>query len=271
MDPYLERHWRDVHASLIIYLRDAIQELLPRDLVARTEERVFMEYADRDRNSYPDLRVVENRFATGPRRPKAPATAGGVAVAEPLVMHLPDERVTETFVEIIDASTGRRVVTVIEVLSLSNKRAGEGDELYRRKQQECRDSQTNLVEIDLLRGGRRGMLVPQSLIPESHKTAYQVQVHRLASGTRSDIYRVPLRERLPVFAVPLRPEDEDVAVDLQALIDRCYRNGRYDEIDYSRPPDPPLEGDDAAWAAGLIAGRAAAGQGQGQGQVQGQG
>jgi len=32
MDPYLEAHWRDVHAALIIYARDALQGVLPSPL-----------------------------------------------------------------------------------------------------------------------------------------------------------------------------------------------------------------------------------------------
>jgi hypothetical protein len=43
MDPYLEAHWRDVHASLIIYARDALQGVLPGSLRARVEERVLLE------------------------------------------------------------------------------------------------------------------------------------------------------------------------------------------------------------------------------------
>ena|SRR5947209_5900130 len=42
MDPYLEQFWRDVHASLVIYLRDQLQGRLPPDLRARVEERVFV-------------------------------------------------------------------------------------------------------------------------------------------------------------------------------------------------------------------------------------
>ena len=37
MDPYLERFWRDVHAGLIIYARDQLQDELPGDLRARAE------------------------------------------------------------------------------------------------------------------------------------------------------------------------------------------------------------------------------------------
>src|SRR5581483_7274540 len=42
MDPYLEAHWRDVHAALIIYARDALQTVLPAPLRARVEERVLL-------------------------------------------------------------------------------------------------------------------------------------------------------------------------------------------------------------------------------------
>ena len=41
MDPYLEAHWRDVHAGLVIYARDALQGVLPGSLRARVEERML--------------------------------------------------------------------------------------------------------------------------------------------------------------------------------------------------------------------------------------
>jgi len=42
MDPYLERYWRDLHQSLIIYTRDELQDRLPPQLRARIEERVYL-------------------------------------------------------------------------------------------------------------------------------------------------------------------------------------------------------------------------------------
>ena len=32
MNPYLEPHWGDVHASLVIYIRDQLQRKLPAGL-----------------------------------------------------------------------------------------------------------------------------------------------------------------------------------------------------------------------------------------------
>ena len=63
MDPYLEAHWRDVHAALVIYARDALQIVLPSPLRARVEESVLLETArgPGDHLLYPDVRVIETR------------------------------------------------------------------------------------------------------------------------------------------------------------------------------------------------------------------
>ena len=60
MDPYLEAHWRDVHAALIIYSRDALQGVLPGALRARVEERVLLETPQGigDHPLFPDVRVI---------------------------------------------------------------------------------------------------------------------------------------------------------------------------------------------------------------------
>jgi len=109
MDPYLEYHWRDVHASLIIYARDQLQSQLPGGLRSRVEERVFVE-SDESHSMYPDLRVFERR----PESPETPGKPLGVAVAEPIIVHADVEPLSQTYIEILDVGTGNRVVTVIE-------------------------------------------------------------------------------------------------------------------------------------------------------------
>jgi hypothetical protein len=66
------------------------------------------------------------------------------------------------------------------------------------------------------------------------------------------VYRIPLRERLPAIRIPLRPADPDAVLDIQTLVDQAYQDGRYDDIDYSEPFRPPLDPEDAAWAAALL-------------------
>jgi hypothetical protein len=250
MDPYLERYWGDVHQGLITYARDQLQDQLPIGLRARVGERVFVESENgTSRNIYPDIHVVEHRRT----HETSPMPETGLAIAEPLVIHLPDEPVTQGFLEIIDVGSGSRVITVIEILSPSNKLPGPGQKLYLQKQQELLEGRVSLVEINLLRAGQWILAVPPGRIPLSYRTPYQVCIRRGWRPHTAEVYRAPLRERLPIIGVPLRESDADVPLDLQTLIDQCYRNGRYDQdIDYKTEPDPTLEPTDASWLDELL-------------------
>lgn len=248
MDPYLEAHWGDVHARLVTHASEMLQSVLPRDLRARVEERVFVESTlGRQRSVAPDVRVVER-----PQRTAAAGDAGaGVGIAQPLIVHVPDEPITQGFIEIREAG-GERVISVIEFLSLSNKLPGEGQELYLRKQHELKQAGVSLVEIDLLREGQRVLSVPQSSIPIEHRTLYQISVRRGWHPLEVEFYSAGLRERLPVIPVSLRETDNDAPLDLQTLLERCYTGGGYDDLNYTVEPDPLLSDDDAAWADRLL-------------------
>ena len=250
MDPYLEKHWGDVHHRLVTYACDSLQGHLPSDLLARVEERVYVESpVGRERTIFPDVRVITG----GARKRRTPRLNGAVGVAEPLIIQLPDEPVTEGYIEIIDVGSGKRVVTVIEVLSLANKTPGEGRNLYGAKQRELLEAKVSLVEIDLLRAGPWAMSFPENCVPTSHRSTYQVVVRRGWKLPAAEIYRVPLREPLPIIGVPLRPTDADVPLNLQALIEMCYRNGGYDQdLDYWVEPEPPLAPRDARWLDRLL-------------------
>jgi Protein of unknown function (DUF4058) len=223
MDPYLEQFWGDVHHTMINRSHAAIQKQLPGDLVARVDERDF-------------------------------GASNGVAVAEPLVVHIEqDEPVRQGFIEIIDLKSGRRVVTVVEVICPSNKVAGPGRDLYIKKQDELRQSGVSLVAIDLNRTGSRVFSAPFELIPDGHRTPNAACVRRGWKALAIEYYRLPLRERLPAIAIPLRQTDRDIPLDLQAVLDECAGEGRYvDDIDYSKEPDPPLDRKDAEWADTLL-------------------
>jgi hypothetical protein len=52
---------------------------------------------------------------------------------------------------------------------------------------------------------------------------------------------VPRRTLYPDIRVVERTrprQDKDAALDLQAILDQCYRNGDYDDIDYGAEPEP---------------------------------
>jgi len=248
MDPYLEKHWGDVHASLVTYARNQLQKVLPKDLRARVEERVVISGLGRPRSLYPDVRVIE----TERKSRRSARGAATVAVAEPLVIELSDEPETQTFVEIRDLSADSRVVTVLEVLSPSNKKPGDAQEQYLRKQLELLQAGVSLVEIDLLREGDWIVAVPLHALKPNLRTMYRVVVRRGWQRLRAEYYPISLAERLPTIRVPLRPTDADVPLDLQKLIDQCYEDGGYDDIDYASDPEPPLSAAAADWAAQLL-------------------
>lgn len=254
MDPFLEPHWTDIHQRLVVYSCDQLQPLLPPDLRARTEERVWVEGGRRDRSIVPDVLVA--RASLRPRRAE-----GGLALMEPeaelddeldrpRVYELLRDAPPEGFVKIVDARS-ERVVTVLEFLSATNKGAGAG--LYAAKQRELLDAGVNLVEVDLLRAGHRVSAAPEEALPPAFSAAGHVCVSRAAAPGRREVYLAPLDRRLPTIAVPLRPHDPDVRLALQPLIERCYANGRYDDLDYSAEPVPPLAPDDARLARDILA------------------
>ena len=253
MDPYIERYWLEVHHSLVTYARDQLQPQLPSDLRAHLEQRVFVEAQDDpDRTVYPDVHVVERSRRIEQTERLAIETDRTRAVAEPLLLHVESEPLGQSFIEIVDVASGRRVITVIEFLSPTNKRPGEGQDLYLRKQRETLEAKVNLVEVDLTREGKRIMIAPPHRIPPSHRTLYQVCVRRGRKPSPIEIYRVPLEEPLPTIRIPLRENDTDVLLALQPLVERAYSNGRYDDIDYRSEAEPPLDGAASAWAGALL-------------------
>ena len=66
---------------------------------------------------------------------------------------------------------------------------------------------------------------------------------------------IQLQDRLPNIAIPLRPHDRDVVLELQPIIDDCYCDGRYHTIDYHRPLIPPFSIEEQQWFDGLLTNR----------------
>jgi len=252
MDPYLEQDWLDVHSALVTYIRDQLQDRLPADLCARMESRVLVEDDEEDskpRSRHPDVRVVETTSGAA----AALLEKSQTTTAEPdmFLVEARPEPATERYVQIIDAQSGGRVVTSIELISPSNKRACPAHELYLVKQAECLNAGVNLVEIDLTRGGNRLSVLP-ALWRLDRPPTYVGCVRRGTNPVRWAVYLMPLDQPLKPMRIPLRSKDEDVILELQPLIEQAYHRGRYGNLDYSRPLDPPLVDGDAAIAERIL-------------------
>lgn len=253
MDPWLERPmaFPTLHNSLITTLQTVLKRLLPPGYIALSANRVWVDVQARRE---PDVGV----FAP----PDPPTGAGGAVMtalpwpgllaiaADPV----PDP-VEEPYLEIVSGEDDR-LVTAIEVLSLSNKKPGDtGRTSYQQKQGEYRASGVNLVEIDLLRGGAHTTAVPEArLRTTAGPFDYHVCVSAVEIAGRFLVAPVKLADRLPTVPVPLDAGVPAVMLDLQAAFDRCFDDGpfadlaRYDR----RRPDPPLTPEQQAWAEGIL-------------------
>jgi hypothetical protein len=244
MDPWLEHpaRWPNVHQSLITYSRDALQGQVGDRYFVSIGERVYL--AVPDQSLYPDVSVVETR--TG-----ATVAPQAAEADRPVVVLVDEVEQREVFLEIFDAASGDRIVTIIEVMSPSNKHAGTGRDLYLRTQAEILASTTNLVEIDLLRDGEPTAAVPRQRQSES---PYRVVVSRASDRRRRELYPVRLQDRLPRVAIPLLEGDPAAVLDIQAVFDEVYDKSGFGRwIDYGQPPVPPLRAEDTAWARELLA------------------
>lgn len=246
MDPYLEHAalWPDVHNRLVTSIADALAPALrPRYYVA-IEERVFTdEPADLALVGRADVAVISRSRSSDPADAR-PARRAGPAVVE---VHLPVEsRARETYLEVRGVES-RTVVTVLELLSPTNKR-GRGRDAYLGKREAVIDSLTHLIEVDLLRAGER---MPMTGAPPDRD--YAILVSRSWQRGAADLIPFDVRDAIPSFPVPLREGEAEPVVELQSLLGAVYERAAYDlRIDYRRPPEPPLRPEDEAWAEDLL-------------------
>jgi Protein of unknown function (DUF4058) len=250
MDPYLESQpfWSPLHSGLITGLQQDLKKRVPRNYSVWTDLYIWLHEPDAEERSQPyepDVFVAENPTEL----------SGGVALAAidaPATTLLPAvKRKSTRFLKIMEARSDR-VITVIELLSPSNKAPGDNRDAYLAKRNEYLATGTNLVEIDLLRRGRRMPLGE----PAPCVADYYVLVCRAAEFPKTAIWPIKVRDRLPEIAIPLKPEDGCVLLPLQPCLDWAYDIGPYDnEVDYLQPPTIPLQGDDAAWAEQVVKAR----------------
>ena len=244
MDPSLEHPvlWPSVHVRLIVTIGDQIAPLLRPRYVVSVEERVFLDRPEEDR--VPDAWIQRAQQGFSPANPQ-----GQPRGATPVVLEVERLEIREHYLEILDLYRDKKVVTVVEMISPTNKRSGPGRRSYRKKQHATLTSDTHLVEIDLLRTGRHVLGVPYSRLRKAPHYDYLISANRAPKRNRFELYPILLRERLPEFRIPLAGPDEHVLLDLQSAFERVYDMGSYMlRVKYDEPCVPPLEAADQQWA-----------------------
>ena len=263
MDPFIETcgRWEDFHAKLIGALEETLSALVPQRYFVGIGERYYVVVSagegEVEHEAGSDVGV--RRHGGGGMPGEAPGSRGSQAMAAatdaPVTMRaFVEKRYRETFVEIRQVQD-QQLVTVLEVLSPSNKRPGtEGWKLYGRKRQACfEDDSISLVELDLLRGGKR-----QPMIDPWPPSPYYVLVKRRGQGQECSVWPAHSLRPLPRVPVPLADADPDVEVELQPLVEAIYERSRYFRVlDYGKPAPVALEASELEWlSARLPAGQA---------------
>ena len=245
MNPYLEAYrWKDFHTQYLVAIRQALATELAGRYSVFSEEDLFIHEPSAKRRrkvAVADVAVSVPAWADTGTSPAATLTPSVTPVLATLPEVVAEER--HRWIEIRD-SDGGRLVTAIEILSPTNK-VGDGRGQYLAKRHAL-VREANLVEIDLLRVGRR---MPMEPAPQ---TPYCVMVARRRRRPEVELWPLGLRDVLPSVPIPLLPDDADAVLDLQSLLHATYDAAAYRPALYDRDLDPPLSPDDAAWAAGVI-------------------
>ena len=189
-----------------------------------------------------DVGVAE---APGPGK-----TGAAVASASaPMYLRLPAVEVERHASLEIRDRRNRRLVTVVELLSPSNKTPGADRDDYLAKRRQVLAGPTHFVEIDLRRGGTRPDLPP---LPPCD---YYVLVSRYEERPVIGFWPISLHDPLPEIPVPLSPPDPDVPLNLRKVLDLAYDGADYGKYIYQETPDPPLSAEDNAWASQFVPAR----------------
>jgi len=260
MDPYIENRalWSDFHNNLASQIRAKLNATIQPNYFARMTPHVTYDIIEinamqpysnplsqKPQGIYPDVSIWKNRV---------PAT-GGVMIAQPITPAPVESKVKLEVplrlynIEIREVES-KGLVTVIEILSPVNKQPGhESYKSYLRKRRDLLRSEVHLLEIDLLRGGKRPPL--ETEVPLA---PYYVTLSRADHRPIVSVWPIQLADLLPILPVPLLDPDPDVSFDLGRAVKTVYEEGAYGlEINYHLPPPPPaLTDKESHWLRELL-------------------
>jgi hypothetical protein len=155
--------------------------------------------------------------------------------------------VREGYIKIV-RMPDQKLVTSIELLSPWNK-FGEGIGEYRHKPRSLVNQGVHVVELDLLRRGRRTELAEP--LPAGHYYAFVFRADRRPDVS---VYAWDMRRALPEIPIPLAAPDPDIRLALAAVVENAYQRGHYHrKVRYAGLPPEPLSREDATWIADVKA------------------
>lgn len=238
MDPYLEQSafWSSFHSRLIVAIADYIAPQIMPKYYIEVETRTYSHADSELLVGIPDAVVFSSVDKSRLPQNTIIETSSVAILNRPQQVRLPARvEVKERYLEVREMGTDA-VITAIELLSPTNKRAGKGRVAYEEKRQQILDSASHFIELDLLRSE------PLIIITENNfNWDYRILVSRSEQRPIADLYGFMLPEPISIFPLPLKSEDKEVAIDLQSILNGVYERAGYRfRIDYRQPVPPPV-------------------------------
>jgi hypothetical protein len=247
MDPYLEAPdiWPGVHIFLMTAFVEQLSPLLEPNYYADMDSRIVV---DRIWDNPPEMNARADVAIVRPEGGTSTVVLSPPVYQAPLELTIPVAEPIRLVTLYIRKHPTDEVVTVVELLSPTNKRPGDHRREYLGKRMDYLESRVHLVEIDLLRRWPRMPL--EGTLPSCD---YLAVVSNSYKRPACDVWPISLRQPLPILPIPLLRPDPTVPLDLNLALHTIYQRGRYhSRIDYDRPPEPPLAKEEAEWAAALL-------------------
>lgn len=246
MDPFIEsQRWKGFHTRFITTIAECLEPFLRPRYVVDVEDNLYLATpaGGRIRSLTPDASVFQ-------RDGWLDTASGSVSVtAQPALLTMPQAEPIEEHCLVLRARGHDQAVTVIELLSPTNKSSASGRAEYLAKRAALVRSDVNIVEIDLLRGGQRLPTI-EPLPAGDHFTF----VSRAVRRPQVEVYAWLLEAGLPTIPIPLAEGDPDVPLELLDAFNRTYdRAGFSYALDYGAGLEPPIEPARVAWLASCLA------------------
>ena len=243
MNPYLETMglWPDVHNRLIGAVASFLRRNLPIRYSVVTEERVVIGHnppeAPRRRYAIPD--VVISSDTEGPY----PASTDREVDYRAVPVLIPEVYWTrQKFLTIREQSRGY-AVTVLEILSPSNKYQGDGRREYIDKRLRIMESGSHFVEIDLVRAGD-----PMPVEGYVGDAPYNILVSRNELRPSAELYPFGIQSGIPHIVMPLLNDEDEPTLRLGEMVNDIYLQDLYGRlVNYSDDPSGPLSAYDRVW------------------------
>jgi hypothetical protein len=243
INPFLEHKlfWSDFHQSFLKEIKTRLVKLVGPKYYVQLDNQIYLhELSAKERGfiGRSDLGLSTSQPATtGPLRGVIPA---------PLHVPVPAVDVEKIYFLVVRDLETQRLVTVVELLSHTNKYSGPDRDMYLGKRKNLISGSVNFVELDLLRGG------PHMPIPGLPSCDYCILVRRAMDGPVAGLWPFSMRDPLPTIPIPLLSPDEDLSIDLQEIFHLVFDEGGYAPLLYEFPVQPALTPTDASWVQSLL-------------------